>query len=295
MNMRTQFAQTAMRLLEFDERVVILLGDIGAFGFRDAFQRFPQRVYNLGILEQAMVGFAAGLAKAGFIPIIHTIAPFLTERCLEQIKIDFGYQHLGGNFITVGASYDYAALGATHHCPGDIQVITSIPNVDVMVPGTATEFSSLLESRYDSGRTSYFRLSEGENLETRGSSWAKAEVIREGQQATVVAVGPLLDAALVGAEGLDVTVLYYSTVSPFDGEMLRKHAPTGRILLCEPYYQGGLSAQIAEALWPKPILLRSIGVPREFLMNYGSKAQHDVAVGLTPDAIRKNLEELLNV
>jgi transketolase len=293
--MRTQFVQTAMRLLELDERVVVLLGDIGAFGFREAFQRFPKRVYNLGILEQAMVGFAAGLAKTGFIPIIHTIAPFLTERCLEQIKIDFGYQHLGGNFITVGGSYDYAALGATHHCPGDIQVITSIPNLDVMVPGTEAEFSSLLQSRYDSGRASYFRLSEGENCETYGLSWAQAEVIREGQLATVIAVGPLLDAAIVGAEGFDVTVLYYSTVSPFDGEMLRRHARTGKILLCEPYYQGGLTTQIVEALWPRPILLRSVGVPREFLMNYGTKAEHDIAVGLAPDAIRKNLVELLNV
>jgi transketolase len=295
MTMRAQFVKTATHLLEVDERVVVLLGDIGVFGFRHAFEAFPGRIYNLGILEQAMVGCAAGLAKTGFIPIVHTIAPFLTERCLEQLKVDFGYQGLGGNFITVGASYDYAALGATHHCPGDIQVVTSIPNVDVMVPGTAAEFSSLLEARYDSGRTSYFRLSEEENAQTHGTLWARAAVIKAGRRATVVAVGPALKAALAAAEGIDVTVLYYSTVSPFDGETLRKHATAGRIVLCEPYYQGGLTAQIVEALWPRPVLLRTAGVPREFLMNYGTRADHDRAVGLTPEAIRKKLEELIDV
>ena len=103
MSMRKQFVTSVTRLLERDERVCLLLGDIGVFGFHDAFVRFPDRVYNVGILEQAMVSMAAGLASTGLIPIIHTIAPFLAERSLEQIKLDFGYQMLGGVFVTVGA------------------------------------------------------------------------------------------------------------------------------------------------------------------------------------------------
>src|ERR1035437_3614724 len=127
--MRKQFVVTVESLMAQDERLVLLLGDIGVFGFRHAFAQYPRRVYNIGILEQSSVSMAAGLAKEGFIPIFHSIAPFVVERAFEQIKIDFGYQNLGGIFVTVGASYDYAALGCTHHCPGDVALMKTIPNM----------------------------------------------------------------------------------------------------------------------------------------------------------------------
>ncbi|MGI0134971.1 MAG: hypothetical protein ACREBW_08460, partial [Candidatus Micrarchaeaceae archaeon] len=142
--MRKQFVETVDKLLDEDERVVLLLGDIGVFGFRNAAKRHPSRVYNIGILEQSSVGVAAGLAKEGFVPIFHSIAPFVVERAFEQIKIDFGYQKLRGIFVTVGASYDYAALGCTHHCPGDVALLKSIPGIDIHVPGASRELSSLL-------------------------------------------------------------------------------------------------------------------------------------------------------
>jgi transketolase len=294
MSMRKQFVQTVSRLLESDERVVLLLGDIGVFGFRDAFTAFPERVYNIGILEQATVSLAAGLAKTGLIPIVHTIAPFLVERCLEQIKVDFGYQALGGNFVSVGASYDYAALGCTHHCPGDIQIMTSIPGLDVAVPGSAREFDSLLSSTYASPNPTYFRLSETENLASPGLDFGRASLVKTGRAATIVAVGPMLTAALEASDGLDVTLLYYSTVAPFDAASLRDHRSSAKILLCEPYYRGGLAAAITEALWPEPALLRCAGVPRRFLDNYGSMAEHDAAAGLTAEALRRELKMLID-
>lgn len=293
MSMRKQFVQSATRLLERDERVVLLLGDIGVYGFKDAFAAFPDRVYNIGILEQATVSFAAGLAKTGMVPIVHTIAPFLTERCLEQIKIDFGYQELGGSFVTVGASYDYAALGCTHHCPGDVQVMRSIPGMDIVVPGSNKEFDSLLEETYASPRPKYFRLSEADNAESFEAGFGKAAVVQEGHSAVVVAVGPMLRPVMQATQGLDVTVLYYATVAPFDAETLKAQGPR-KVLLCEPYYRGGLVSEITDALWPDPVLVRSVGVPRKFLTNYGRMAEHDEALGFTPAAIRKEVELLID-
>jgi transketolase len=272
---------------------VLVLGDIGVFGFQEAACRFPDRVYNIGILEQATVSLAAGLAKTGLIPIVHTIAPFLTERCLEQLKIGFGYQALGGNFVTVGASYDYAALGCTHHCPGDVQAVTTVPGMDVIVPGTADEFDRLFRETYDSGRPTYFRLAESSHHAETAAPFGQASVVKEGKAATIVVVGPLLASILPATRDLDVTVLYYHTVQPFDGETLRRHASAGKVLLCEPYYRGGLAAEITEALWPQPVVLRSLGVPRRFLTQYGKVEQHDAAIGLTPDAIRSELECLI--
>lgn len=293
MSMRKQFVASVSKRLAADDRVVLLLGDIGVFGFQETARRFPDRVYNIGILEQATVSLAAGLAKTGLIPIIHTIAPFLTERCLEQIKIDFGYQALGGNFVTVGASYDYAALGCTHHCPGDVQAVSTVPGVEVILPGNAAEFDRLFGETYDSGRCTYFRLAEQEHPAETESSFGQACVVKEGGTATVVVVGPLLKFVLEAVRNADVTVLYYHTVRPFDGETLRRNCATGKVLLCEPYYRGGLASEITEALWPRPTLLRSVGVPRHFLTAYGKLDEHDAAIGFTPEAIRIELEELI--
>ena len=104
--------------------------------------KYPKAL-NIGILEQATTSFAAGLSKVGFIPIVHTIASFMVDRAFEQLKIDFGYQKLNGNFISVGGSYDYAALGCTHHCPGDIAVLKTLPGMQIVVPGTPNEFDLL--------------------------------------------------------------------------------------------------------------------------------------------------------
>ena len=133
--MREQAMATAVDLFERDERVAIVMADISLDYLRPAVEHDPRRAVNAGIMEQSAVGIAAGFALEGFHPIVHTLAPFLTERPLEQIKLDFGYQGLGGTFISAGAAYDYGESGGTHHAAGDIQALGSIPRVEVLVPG----------------------------------------------------------------------------------------------------------------------------------------------------------------
>lgn len=132
--MRKQFTATVEKLLADDDRIVLLLGDIGVHAFRDSFKRFPERCYNMGTAEQTMVGMAAGLAKEGFYPIVHSIAPFLVRRAYEQICIDFGAQELPGLFVTVGADNDYPALGPTHRCPEDLTLMAGVPGMGVRLP-----------------------------------------------------------------------------------------------------------------------------------------------------------------
>jgi transketolase len=93
MNMRQQLVQTVETVLTTDERITVLLGDIGVFGFRNSMKTYPDRVYNIGILEQATVSLAAGLATVGYIPVVHTIAPFLIERSLEQLRSIFAIRN----------------------------------------------------------------------------------------------------------------------------------------------------------------------------------------------------------
>jgi transketolase len=236
------------------------------------------------------------LAKTQLIPVVHTIAPFLVERSLEQLKIDFGYQQLGGNFVSVGASYDYASLGCTHHCPGDVAVLQTIPGMEIVVPGTAAEFNTLFTQSYANGNPTYFRLSERENANSQNVTFGKAEVIQHGTQATVIAVGPTLQHVALAAAGLDVAVLYYTTLAPFDAQTLRENfAASGLVLLVEPFYSGTLTQHVCSSVVPKPVSVSTVGVPHAFLTKYGSASEHDQALGLTPENIRSQIQALLHV
>jgi len=293
--MRQQFVKTMADLMKLDEQLVVLLCDIGVHGFRQAFSDHPNRIYNIGILEQSTIGVASGLGISGFIPVVHTIAPFLVERCYEQLKIDFGYQQINGNFVSVGASYDYASLGCTHHCPGDIEILKNIPNMSIIVPGTASEFDSLFKEAYTHKNPTYYRLSETSNNTNQDVKFGKAKTIKRGSKATVIAVGPMLQIVLEAVSDLDVTVLYYTTIHPFDGETLKSVIDLQtKIIVCEPYYQGGLTLDIIESLKPSAISIQHIGVPRKFLLNYGTLEEHNNALGLNTDSIRKKVIDFIN-
>lgn len=292
--MRKQFVKTIESILPIDEKLILLLGDIGVFGFRNSFERYPERVYNIGILEQSTIGLAAGLAMTGFIPVVHTIAPFLVERATEQLKNDFCYQQLGGNFISVGASYDYAALGCTHHCPADVSILKNIPNMEIILPGTAAEFDSLFKASYANGHPTYFRLSEQSNLKSQKVKFGKANVIKKGKLATLIAVGPTLDKILEASRNLDVTILYYTTLAPFDSVTLKKNCSSNKILLCEPYYTGALSADIINSLSPRSVRIEFAGLPHVFFTNYGTAKQQDEAAKFTAKDINKKIIKLIN-
>ena len=101
------------------------------------------------------------------------------------------------------------------------------------------------------------------------------------------------DEIMDAVEDLDVTVLYYTTVVPFDSEALRSHCNSDKILLCEPYYHGVLASDIASAMWPDRVLIDFVGVPHKFLRNYGRKEEHDEEIDFTPLRIRKRIERLI--
>jgi transketolase len=295
--MRRQFVTSLERLLNEDSRVMLLLGDIGVFGFRNSFAAHPKRTINIGILEQASVSVAAGLAKEGMIPFFHSIAPFVVERAFEQIKVDFGYQKLGGNFVSVGGSYDYPALGCTHHCPGDVSLLLTIPGMEIHVPGHPVEFDHHLTTSYANGRPTYYRVSERSNSAPHLGTDGKMVVMREGAGAVVLAVGPMLDRVMQALEGSDATILYTSTVSPLD-ETTLKHLVMnagGRLMCVEPCYEGTLAPLVQQALQGLRVACDFLGVPRRFLTSYGEVEDHDEACGLTPSQIRARFDRIRHV
>ena len=290
MTMREQAAATVVDLFRRDERVAIVTADISLDLLRPAAEHDPRRAVNVGIMEQSAVGVAAGFALEGFHPVVHTIAPFLAERPLEQVKLDFGYQRLGGLFVSVGASYDYVESGMTHHAPGDVQALGTVPGLEALVPGTPRETDQLVRATYANGRPTYLRTSIRENAKPVETAPGGLTLLRRGTAATVIAVGPMLDPALAALDGLDATVLYATTVVPLDAATLAAQAaPAAEVVVVEPFYEGTLAAQVSAALAHRPTRLLSIGVPRRFIHGYGKPDEHDRALGLDITSIRERI------
>jgi transketolase len=290
--MRKQFIKSIKNILRADKKTVLMLGDIGVFGFREELKDLPQRAYNIGILEQCTVGVASGLSKMGMIPIVHTIAPFLIERSFEQIKIDFGYQKLRGNLISVGSSYDYASLGCTHHCPADIGLMLSVPDAQIIIPGTSNELSQLLNQTYNNSSLTYFRLSEYENKEQYDVNFGKGILVKEGSKATVICYGNMLSETVEACSDLDVSILYYHTIYPFDSNLLMDHF-NEKIIICEPFYEGTTNHLINKTLEGLKYKTLNIGVPRQFLTNYGTKKEHDENLNLNRCGIQGRIEKFI--
>lgn len=287
--MRQQLTATITDLEHKDERVIALLNDIGVYAFRFLKEEYPNRVHNLGIMEQASIGIAAGLSMVGYVPFFHTIAPFIVERGYEQLKNDFGYQNINGNFVSVGASFDYSGLGMTHYCPGDVGALMQIPNMQIVLPGTAEEEDSLIKESYDNGTPTYFRLSEHFNAVAQEVSFGKAVVMKEGAQGTVIAVGTMLDKVMEATREHDVTVLYYTTLRPFDHETLRKTTKRKAVLICEPYYYGALASTVLDTFAGEPVQIRHVGIPHEILKTYGTVEEYEKYLHMTAVDIKEKL------
>ena len=290
--MRSQLADTASKIVREDESAVLLLGDIGVYAFRDLLKEFPLRAFNIGILEQSTIGLAAGLSLTGHHPIVHTIAPFLVERAYEQIKVDLAYQQLGANLISVGSSYDYAGLGCTHHCPGDVEILNKIPNIEIVIPGHSKEFDKLLMSNYNNSNTTYFRLSETSNREDYPVEFGKNLVLREGDDLTIVAVGPMLQSVLDATEDLDVTIIYCTTIKPFDASYFEELKD--KVVIIEPYYSGPILNNIEQTLNGLNGNYTNIGVPNEFIRKYGIKEDIDSMIGLDTASLRTKILGKIN-
>lgn len=289
------FNELALKKVSEQSNSFFILGDIGVHGMRELFLQYPNNIMNAGILEQSMVSFAAGLSRMGYIPCVHTIAPFLIERALDQLKIDFGYQNNRGNFVSVGGSYDYSALGCTHHCPADVSILSKIPNFEIFVPGRADEFEYSFNQSFANDRPSYFRLSEEENATKIDNFDAKPQIIRKkGSRALVMAVGPTLDRVLAACDHLEVDVGYLTTVIPVLTEFWMA-LDYEIIIFVEPLYRGTIESVIREALISEIVGWKScsIGIPVSFVREYGSRNDLHEIVGLDATGINRQIKDLV--
>jgi transketolase len=289
--LRREFQEVVSEMMLKNDELVLLLGDIGVYGFRGVLEQLPERALNMGILEQGMTSFAAGLALEGKIPILHSITPFLIERPFEQIKLDFGYQRLPGKFISVGGSFDYSALGASHHSPGDVSLLLTIPGFKIYLPATKNELKLQLRSDLNQRTLSYFRLTEEHITLPFSPEGPVVSIKKQRNTNLILALGSSIREGLSLSQQLEVDLVYLNEISKESlqlvNEMLNK-SDYLNVALLQPFYSGSVSFLLQDGLQGKK--LTDIGVPREYIHHYGSIDEIKHSIGMSEAQLRTKLE-----
>lgn len=286
--MRETFYRETTALLDRDPRTALVLADISASAFADAAAAHPDRVRNVGIREQLMIGVAGGLSLTGLRPFVHSYAPFLVERAWEQIKLDLSHQGASAVLVSVGASHDASSAGRTHQAPGDVALLDTLADWRIHVPGHRDELRPMLRAAATRSENVYIRLSSRGNRRAHAhTSGGDLVPIRHGDRGVVIAVGPMLEPTLAATAGLNLTIAYTNTPRPFDVAGLRALAVgTEAVVLVEPYLAGTSAWVVSQALAGVPHRLLALGVSRKELHRYGTPEDHDHAHGLDPGSLR---------
>jgi transketolase len=256
--MRTSFIETLCEAAQHDPRVWLLTGDLGYSVLERFASKFPERYLNAGVAEQNMVGVAAGLAMAGKIVFVYSIANFPTIRCLEQVRNDVCYHQLSVKIVAVGCGLAYGGHGYTHHGVEDLGVMSLLPHMTVIAPGDPVETRWATRALVERSGPAYLRLGKaGEPLVHKNEptfELGKALQVVDGAKATLISTGGMLAtsvrvAAILSARGVPIRVLSMPTLRPLDHERIIAEARrTGRIITLEEHGPGGLGTMTGETL-----------------------------------------------
>jgi transketolase len=306
--MRNAFAEELTRLGAENPAVVMLSGDIGNRLFDKFRAAHPSRFFNCGVAEQNMMGVAAGMAMSGLRPVAYTITPFVTSRCIEQIRTDVCYHEAPVTIVAVGAGLSYAGLGPTHHSCEDVAFLRSMPNMVVICPGDAFEVRAALRAVMLQDKPAYIRMGKkGEPL-VHGEVPAdfaigRAITMREGSDICLLSSGNMLPEVMHAAERLakqkiSARVLSFHTVKPLDeaalGEAFANFALVATIE--EHSLLGGFGSAVAEWVIDRAVVPRKFlrfGTPDLFFKQSGEQEYARKALGLSAHQIADKIAQAL--
>ena len=271
------YGEVLCKLGEENPKIVGLSADmakstkIGKFG-----DKFPDRFFNAGIAEQNMFGMAAGLAKAGLIPFVSTMAAFTAMRACEQVRTDICYQNLDCKIIATHGGTSFGPAGSTHHCTEDLSIMRSFANMTVVVPADGIETANAVRASVNWPGPVYIRVGRGfepryYTEENYGFEIGRAVEINPGTDITLICCGICVlqaaEAAKIMAESddLSVRVLNVHTVKPIDREAIMKAVEeTRRIVTFEDHnVYGGLGSAVADVIAEsgKGCAFEKVGIP----------------------------------
>ena len=294
-SLRETYGKTLVEMGRENPDIVVLDADLAKSTMTHFFaSEFPDRFFDCGIAEQNMVGIAAGLAASGKTPFASTFAVFVPGRCFDQVRMSIAQPELNVKLVATHGGISVGEDGTSHQSIEDLALMGALPGFSVIVPADAVETAQVVRAAASSYGPFYIRLGRPKLPLVFGEDYrfslGKAATMKTGQDATIIAIGIMVSAALeaaanLGQQGIDCRVLNMSTLKPIDKEAIIKAArETGAIVTAEEHLEhGGLGSEVAQVTGrhqPVPLEFVAIkdtyaqsGKDSELLKRYGLTAE----------------------
>lgn len=296
--MRDAFFDALYLLARKDRRIILLSDDFGAHSLDKFRDDLPDQYINVGIAEQNMISAAAGLSLEGKIVFAYAIAPFITLRCYEQIKIDLCNMNLPVTLLGVGAGYGYGSAGPTHHAIEDISIMRVLPNITIFSPSDSVMAAALAKLSYSIPSPKYIRFERGKLpiiYDNQKNSFLDGfTTIKSGGDLYIIATGIMVYKALEVSEllanySINAGVIDLYRIKPVNEALfLETIKQTNRLVTLEEHLiTGGIGSIISEILIDAGTLkpVKRIGIRDENCFGYGDRESLQISCGLSVDSI----------
>lgn len=303
---RVEFGKAVTEEARKNQDVVVFSADSGkSSGFGTFMKEFPERYFECGIMEQGVVGMAAGMSTAGKIPVFCAIAPFVTARPYEMVRNDLGYMRQNVKIVGRNCGITYSDLGATHQSLDDFAIMRMIPGMTVLAPQDPTEIRQAVKAMLAHQGPVYMRIGNPkipELFEEEPFEIGKGRVLYDGKDITILSTGSATMDAVEAVKqlqekGISAGLIGMPTVWPIDRELVLEAAEkTKKILTVEEHYvDGGFGSIITETLSELPgIAVRRLGMPKEYAITCGDYRKLIQHYHLDSAGIAASAEEFLS-
>lgn len=298
--MRDAFLDELYQIAKEDHRIILISADFGAPSLDKFRKDLSDQFVNVGIAEQNMVDIAAGLALAGKIVFCYAIAPFITMRCYEQIRVDLCCMNLPVTLIGVGAGYGYDDSGPTHHTLEDMAVMRALPNMTILNASDSVMAGAFADIAYKSPGPKYVRLDRTKHCFDWGDHDFRtgiAEIIH-GNDLKIIATGYMVSQALAVHSELQRTKVHPGIydlyrIKPLNKELLWQVIDKAKaiITLEENFIHGGIGSIVAESMADtrKQVPLKRLGIPDMYSFKYGGRKKLHEDCSLDVDSIAESI------
>ena len=297
----------AIELAETNSDVLMITSDLCFFsGLERLKTNYPDRIYNVGIAEQNMIGIAAGLAKEGFIPFANTYASFCASRCADQVRVNMSYMNLPIKLIGLTAGYGAGILGATHISIEDVSLMRALPNITVISPADCTEIIKAILAASKTPDPTYIRLTGPMNTpmvykDDYVFQIGKAITIQKGEDVAIIATGSMVEQSQKAAKlledlGISCSIINMHTIKPIDTDAIMNANETHKLIVTAEEHSiiGGLYGAVSECLCKsgvhKPVLPLGIN---DFWVHAGSYNYQLSQSELTSEFIKEKVIQKL--
>lgn len=304
--MKKAFENSLLGLMEQNEKIVLLTADEHSPELTTIRENFPLRCFSFGIAECNMVGAAAGLSRAGFVPLVYTVASFLAFRSFEFIRCDICINNFKVILVGYASGVKINNFGSVHHAIEDIAVLRALPNLTLLSPASVNEVEPVLKAALETTAPVYIRLGKGFEIEIFDAppsfTIGKSEVIREGDDITIISTGNIISnaveaAKLLSESGIEVELINLSSIKPLDKDtLLNSIRKTKHVLTLEEHQiTGGIGSLTAELIAENSVrcVFERMGFKDRFVTEYGWHKEILEQNGLSTKNVLEKVTELV--